>query len=70
MKIKIDLEEGESLDDADEFLEKALKAKKKAPNPERYHDQAFEDFYQQINERHEDVLKNVALELKELLESE
>lgn len=68
MKIKVNLEKGESIEDADQFLEKALKLKKDSKEPERYHDQAFEDFVSEIDVQHkkllEDLLEDIKVELK------
>jgi hypothetical protein len=65
MKIKVELDKGETEEQADEFLEKALKAKKKDPKPERYTDQVFEDLVSGVDAQHQTLIQDLVQEIKD-----
>ncbi len=67
MKIKIELENGESPDLADDLLQKALLAKKECSGHEQYSDSVYNEFVEYIHYLHHHMISNVEDELKEIL---
>jgi hypothetical protein len=65
MKVKVELTNGETIEQADELLEKALKAKAEPSENERYADQHLNDFHDYINERHQRLVTSVLKEIED-----
>lgn len=69
MKVRVELEPGEIVEEAEMALEKALKAKvqsrKEYHNTERYADQAIEDFHKMIMDKHYKLIEGLVKEIKE-----
>lgn len=63
MKVKINLEENETLEEAEQKLEKALKMKQQSRKEyfeaERYADQHVEDLHERVVKDHEELLKRL-----------
>lgn len=57
-----------SLVDTEEQLEKALKRKSECSHGERYADDAFNQFYDMICEKHEKLIKSIMEELETEIE--
>lgn len=68
MKAKIFLEKGETLVDAEETLEKALKRKQECSGGERYCDPAVNEFHDYVEERHESLVQNTLKDLTNAIE--
>lgn len=67
MKIKVELGQGESLADAEELMEKALKAKAECDHGERYSDDAMNEAHTLICARFNGLLNNLQTEIEEIL---
>lgn len=65
MKVKINLDKGETILQAEEKLEKALKAKKECSDGERYCDPAVNEFHELIESRHEALVQNILEQIKD-----
>lgn len=66
MKVKVELEKHETLDEADELLEKALHAKHEDSHGERYADPILNEFHDYLN-----IMANQTLtRIKEQIEGE
>ena len=67
MKVRIELE-GETPEQAEELLEKTVKAKAQSRKDyfrtERYVDQAIEDFHQLVIDKHQKVVEDIIAEAK------
>jgi hypothetical protein len=59
MKVKIELEKNEHPEDADEFLEKALKAKHECSNNEQYSDHWLNEIHDQLVKAHYELLNDL-----------
>lgn len=70
MKTKIVLERGETLQEAEEKLEKALKIKKECSHGEQYCDPVLNEFHDQIETEHKKLLEKLAEGVKAELERE
>lgn len=72
MKIKVELEKGETLQQAEESLEKAVKAKIKSrakqDKNEKYVDEAVEDYHRIVVEHHQKLVNKVIKDIKGTLE--
>jgi len=68
MKLRIELENGETSEQAEELLEKTVKAKmqsrKEYFKTERYADQAIEDFHQMVIDKHRKVIEKIIENVK------
>ena len=64
MKVKINVEKGETLLEAEEKLEKALKAKKECSHGEQYCDPAVNEFHDFIESKHKQLVKKVLEDIK------
>lgn len=68
MKVRIELDENETVEEAEEALEKAIKSKIQSRNEyfakERYADQHVEDFHEEIIKEHETLLKRLVDDIK------
>jgi hypothetical protein len=70
MKIKVDLDKGETLEQADEQLEKALKAKKECVHGEQYDDDIYNALHEEICQHHSSkVLDVIKKELREVIKN-
>lgn len=65
MKAKIYVEEHETLEQAEETLEKALKVKKECSHGERYADKPLNDFHDLICQKHSNLVENILEEVKQ-----
>lgn len=67
MKVKVELDKHETIEQAEDFLEKSLQVKKEC-GEERYASEFLNEFHDHVCERHgkliDDVLYQVALEIK------
>ncbi len=59
MRAKIQLSKGETLSEAEEKLEKAIKAKKECAPGEQYCDPAVNEFHESIELKHDQLIKGV-----------
>lgn len=66
MKVKIELEPNETIEESEELLEKAL-SNKLNHSDEKYLDQAFNDFYDYIIKLHANLIEQITNELKDEL---
>lgn len=57
------LNNGETIEQAEENLEKALKAKKECSHGERYCDPAMNEALEHVEKRHADLLKSILEEI-------
>lgn len=64
MNVKITLEPGETMGQAEERLEKALKRKHECSNNERYCDPALNQFHDYVTDYHKRLVTGVIEELK------
>jgi len=64
MKVKITLEPGQTLTDAEEILEKASKLKKECSDTERYHDEPLNEFHDYVCSRNKSILDNLMEEIE------
>lgn len=64
MKIKIELEEHEHQDDADDLLEKALHNKKECSDHERYADPILNDFHDYVTQLHTQLLERISSDIE------
>jgi hypothetical protein len=67
MKIKVELQPGENLADAEELMEKALKAKSECDHGERYTDDAMNEAHSLICARFNGLLNNLQTDIEEIL---
>lgn len=67
MKIKVELAKGESMQDVDEFLEKAMHKKSECSGGEKYADPALEKVLEMLCKEHADVLNTIEKEVKEFI---
>lgn len=71
MKIKVELENNETPEQAEELLEKAVKKKiqsrKEYYSSERYYDEAIEDFHQLVTKEHQETLEQAIEEVQDAL---
>lgn len=65
MKVKVNLDKGETLAQAEEKLEKALKAKKECIKGEQYCDPALNEFHEYVEAQHTDLIQNILSEIKQ-----
>jgi len=70
MKIKIELEKGENLQDADDQLEKIVKAKKVVHSKEKYSDDHYNAFEKLIELKHKRLVEKIVAELRESIEND
>lgn len=67
MKLEVKLSPGETTEQAEELLEKALRRKKSCSDHEKYVDPALNEFVHSISLKHksltEELLKEIALEI-------
>ena len=68
MKIKVHLDSNETIEDADEFLEKAVAAKKNVEYHERYTDEFLNDFHEYLNRKHHLLVQSIIQSVKEEIE--
>lgn len=68
MKLQVTLEKSETIEQAEEVLEKALKAKHDCSGGERYLDPAMNEFHDHVESKHsqlvDSILKDIAAELE------
>ena len=67
MKIKIELEKDETLGDAEELMEKALKVKSECDHGERYSDEALNEAHDLICSRFQNLLNSIGSEVEEVI---
>lgn len=63
MKIKVELEKDESIDNAEEFLAKAIHAKQECSGGERYADAYLNELEAYVCSEHQKVLDMIAEEV-------
>ena len=68
MKIKVHLEHDETIEDADDFLEKAVAAKKDVGYHERYTDEFLNDFHEYLLTKHHQFVQSIIQSIKEEIE--
>jgi hypothetical protein len=68
MRIKVELDKGETLLDAEEFMEKALKAKSECDHGERYADDAMNKAHDLICQRFDDMMQEITNSIKGVAE--
>lgn len=73
MKVKIYPSKGQSLEEAEEQLEKALRIKRKAKDDqyakESYKDSHFDEFHDHVMNEHQKVISNIIIEVQDLLKA-
>lgn len=67
MKINVELKPGENLADAEELMEKALKAKSECDHGERYTDEVMNEAHSLICDRFSSLLNNLQIEIEEIV---
>ncbi len=67
MKIKVELEQGETLEDSEEFLAKALKIKSECDHGERYSDEAMNEAHELICSKFQSLLNSINSEVEEIV---
>lgn len=71
MKVRVDLDKGETLEQAEEKLEKALEIKRKVKEEqyarESYKDSHFDEFHDYLTSEHEKLASNVLAEIGSLI---
>lgn len=70
MKIKIELEANENLQDAEEELAKALKAKDDHIHDEKYADEHLNEFEAYVAKKHKDLIHTIIAEIKAAIEQD
>lgn len=74
MKVKIEFEENETIEEVEERLEKALKQKRMTREQyldvERYSEQFVEDFHDSFVKRHNELVKDVLRNIKAEIEKD
>lgn len=68
MKIKVELEQGETIEDSEEFLAKALKVKSECDHGERYADDALNEAHDLICQRFDQMMQGLASNIKDIVE--
>jgi len=68
MKIKVELEKGETVEAADEFLAKALAAKTECEHGERYSDDAINEAHDHICKLFNSLTTDLHLTIKDIVE--
>ncbi len=64
-KVKIELKKGETPDEAEEQLLKAMKRKRECSGHERFADEPINEFLDKVCKNHADILKRINKEVKE-----
>jgi hypothetical protein len=67
MKIKVELEQNETIGDAEEVLQKALNVKQECDHGERYSDDAMNEAHTLICEQFDSLLTNLQQEIKDIV---
>jgi hypothetical protein len=70
MKINVELEDQETLEEAEEFMAKALKVKSECSHTEKYADPVMNEAHDLICQRFNELLNNVQTEIRELLNAD
>ncbi len=65
MKVKITLDENETIEQADELLEKALVMKKDCSHGERYSDEYLNEFHEHVCKRHAELVNSLIEEVQQ-----
>ena len=68
MKIKVDLAPGETVEQADEFIAKALAAKSECDHGERYSDNAMNEAHDHICSLFNNLTKELHTTIKDIIE--
>lgn len=68
MKIKVELAPGETVEQADEFMAKALSAKSECENDERYSDDAMNEAHDHICGLFNSLTKDLHASIKDIIE--
>lgn len=68
MKIKVELGEGETVADADEFMAKALSKKSECDHGERYSDSAMNEAHDHICGLFSNLTKDLHTTIKDIIE--
>ena len=68
MKIKVELGEGETVADADEFLAKALASKSECEHGEKYSDEAMNEAHDHICGLFGSLTKDLQTSIKDIIE--
>lgn len=66
--MKVILDKNQSLEEAEELLEKSIKRKKECSSSEQYNDDALNEFHDMICARHRKVLERIEKEVKSEIE--
>lgn len=64
MKVKIELEKDESIEDAEHFLVKSIRRKHECSD-ERYSDEYLNQFHELICERHSQLVESILKEIEQ-----
>lgn len=62
MKLKVELESDETIEQVEDFLEKSLKAKKQC-SEERYSSKFLNEFHSYVCDRHSKLLQDIAYQV-------
>jgi hypothetical protein len=68
MKVKVHLDHGETLEDAEEFLVKSLAHKKDFNNSERYSDAFLNELHDHVVKQHSKLIDTILKEVKQEIE--
>jgi len=68
MKIKVELDKGETVEEADEFLAKALSAKAECEHGEKYSDNAMNEAHDHICGLFNAMTKDLHTSVKDIIE--
>lgn len=63
MKVRVDLDKHESVEDAEELLTKAMTAKKECSGDERYHDDWLNQFEAHVLSEHKKLMDQISHEI-------
>jgi len=69
IKIKVELDKGATLTEAEELMEKALKVKSECDHGERYSDDALNEAHDLICSRFQNLLNSILLEVEEVIKA-
>jgi len=64
MKFKVELGKGETIEDAEKVLEKALNTKRECSHGEQYCDPALNEFHELVEARHKKLVEQILQDIK------
>lgn len=64
MKLKILLDENETISEAEDFLEKSIKVKKECSHGEKYSNEYLNEMHDYIADRHEQLLEEILYQIE------